>query len=221
MITPISFGSTYKVASGSTFPLKQQLSYDELKRYCDNKWYTYNEKTTYNLKQQYGVSTYKVDSTIVIPDKEDIALETFCANKGISFNKFERSQIMKPEQISSRIQPAPFGYKKAIIDADKLTDALATVQNIDYKTTQKRYETKGKKENDYMLNSADPIPASTLKIIKPEDNKDSVKIEFVQQTEAPDDCMYFAMKDAGMKDIPVYMDNNSYKIANKLGILKN
>lgn len=218
MISPISFGSTYKVSSGSNFPLKQQVSYDALKSFCDKRCYPYNENSTYSIKQQYGNSSYKINTTIVIPDKEDTTLETFCANKGIEISKFERNKIMTPEKIYSRINPAPVGYRTTLINSNKFTGIIATQNDNDYNATHEKYERQDKKEADFMLQSGDSIPAATLSI-KSSDN-DKLKLRFVQKTDTPDDCMYFAMKKAGMEDIPVYMDNDSYNMACNLGLVK-
>ena len=54
-----------------------------------------------------------------------------------------------------------------------------------------------------------------LKILAQRLNKNQLFIDF----SGDDYCTYFALRDLGMKDIPVYMNKDSFLLANTLGIL--
>ena len=42
---------------------------------------------------------------------------------------------------------------------------------------------------------------------------------FAQNTNVPDHCMYFALKELGMKKIPVYVNEQTKVLCEKLGLL--
>ena len=44
-------------------------------------------------------------------------------------------------------------------------------------------------------------------------------IGFGQRTNSPDHCVYFALRNAGMKNVPVYVDEATLKLGLALGIL--
>ena len=235
MISPVSFGSTFKVLTGSNYPTKQQIGYDALKKYCDTRWLPYNEKSQYDVKQQYGLSTFRISSTIVAPKTEDKNIEQLCKNGGVYFTKLDTAEIMKPAPIVERVDKAPQDYTMALINAAKLEKILENQEDNNFKETKADYLDNHKKETQFMLKSGDKIPASTLHITTwypPEDvlpqikqtgkvDENSIVFNFEQQSsEVPDHCMYFAMQQAGLKNIPVYLDAESYKAADALGIIK-
>ena len=51
-------------------------------------------------------------------------------------------------------------------------------------------------------------------------NKDQIIIDFAQRTSDPDHCVFFALKDAGFENIPVYVNDDTYKLANALGLIE-
>ncbi len=235
MISPISFGSTFKVITGSNYPSKQQIGYDTLKKYCDTKWLPYNEKSQYDVKQQYGLSTFRINSTIVAPKTEDKNIEQLCKSNGVYFVKLDTTTMMKPNTIVERVSEAPENFTKALIDAEKLEGILKSQEDNNFAETKADYTENHKKETQFMLKSGDMIPASTLYITTwypPEDvlpqiketgiiDENSIVFNFEQKSsDVPDHCMYFAMKQAGLKNIPVYLDAESYKAADALGIIK-
>ncbi len=231
MITPISFGSTYKISSNNKLPSKQQMGYDILKRYCDAKWLPYNERTVYNVKQPYGPSTFNMDLVIVAPKNEDKRIEKMASESGVGFKKLHTESLLDPKEITERVQDAPTGFKKAVVDAKKLETLLLKQDCNNLKKVKAEYNKTHKKQAKFIILSGEGIPASTLYIsdslssaIKRNENdttaENSLSINILKQTDMPDHCMYFAMRDAGMTEIPVYMNENSYKLAAELGIVK-
>ena len=51
-------------------------------------------------------------------------------------------------------------------------------------------------------------------------NDDSLFVDFVQMTNEPDHCMYFAMKNIGMKKIPVCVDERTRELGEKMGLFE-
>ena len=230
MITPISFGSTYIVTSSNKMPSKHQIGYDTLKKYCDTKWLPYNEKSVYELRQPYGPSTFKLDLIMVVPKNEDKKIEKMAFDKGIGYKKLNTDSLLDSQGIINRVQDEPEGFKKALIDAKKLETLLLKQDYNNFKSIKANYNKEHKKQARFMILSGEKIPASSLFIsdlASPNDKnadgtvaQNSLSISILKQTDMPDHCMYFAMRDAGMTEIPVYMNEKSYKLAAELGILK-
>lgn len=236
MISPVSFGSTYKVYA-STNNIREQLNYSKMTNFCDEKGFQYeSDIRPITTPSMYQTPQQIYTLTTEVPDESNKDVEAFCTAKGIKFHKFENKDILKPESIYSRIQLPPIGYKKVLVDADKLSEFLQTQTDNNFEHCEKDYQKFFKKRTDFMLKSADRIPAPTLYILptmghknaleyirtygSDKLNENSVITDLSQRTEDPDHCLYFAMKDLGMKQIPVYVNRDTYEIGKALGLLK-
>lgn len=236
MISPVSFGSTYKVSANSKDSINQQLGHEKLIQYCDKNQIPYEETSTCTTIKPYGSTRYKTATTIVSPFSQDKGIETFCANMGINFHKYETGKIMNPENIEARVEDAPQGFRTAKINPQKLEELLMSQKNNNLAHCKSDYNKYFQDKLDFMLKSGNEIPATTLYITpwstKEEAldyiknwgssnlNDDSISVDFNQRTDDPDHCMYFAMKNAGMTSIPVYVNNDTYELGKALGILE-
>ena len=233
MISAVSFGSTYQIHSNQKMSIDKQFGYHNLTKYCKDNKIPYNEKAQYNVKHLYGNTEYNIDTVIVVPDKQDVSLEAFMAMKGVNYVKFETDKLLQTDSINKRIAQAPDGFKTVVINSDKLGQILRTQEDNNFRETRRDYRRHHKKEADFMLKSGWEIPVSTLYLttwLNPEDElpriekgllePNAVAFNFAQRTNLPDHCMYMAMKEAGVKDIPVYMTNGSYQAAKALGIVE-
>lgn len=232
MISAISFGSTYKLQ-----PIDDEAKskgYQQAMAYCQKNQISSKEEYTHQYNKQTGSYYFALTSTIVAPDDKDAKIEKILNNYGINFYKLDTKEITKPLKIESRIAPPQNGYKLAKINSEKLEKYLKE-QSGNLEHCEKDYKKYYKEDTDFMLKSGDIIIAPTLYITPSGDKKsfveylrvfgtnhlnpDSVSFNLNQRTNSPDHCMYFAMKDAGMKDIPVYMDDDSFDIAKELYLL--
>ena len=220
----VSFGSTYKI--NHSFNLNNAVSLGDLIDKCEQ------DKIPYNL--QYGRNS--IMTTIAAADSQDKDVETMCARLGINYKKYSTDSLMTPQAIMCRVAQPPKGMQMVKIDADKLEKLIASQHDNNIGHCEKDYKKYYLSDTDFMLKSGDEIPASTL-YINPEMGKDnmleyikrfgkerinpdSIYINFSQRTDKPDHCVFFAMKDRGMTEIPVYMNQDSYEVANALGIVK-
>ena len=232
MISPISFGSTYKLQ-----PINDEAKskgYQQTMAYCQKNQISSKEEYIHQYNKQSGQYYFALTSTIVAPDDKDAKIEKILNNYGINFYKLDTKELTKPLKIESRIAPPQNGYKIAKINSEKLNEYLKE-QDGNFEHCEKDYKKYYKEDVNFMLKSGDMVIAPTL-YITPSGDKESF-IEYVnifganhlnpntvffdldQRTDNPDHCMYFAMKDAGMKDIPVYLNKDSYDVAKTLGLL--
>ncbi len=237
MISNISFGSTYKVSNklntSDAFSQFESLAMEigpkqGVKIKCDDEYIAKDGHTG-------SIKDFKTIYTIVAPDVLDDEIETYCANFGISYSKFETNDILKAKKIKSRIIAPQKGMKKVYINYKKLEE-LAQNQQSNIDNCKDDYYIHYYSKIDYMLKSADKIPAASLYITPIEsdinDTLDCIekfgadelddkqlRIDFRQETNDPDHCMCFAMSDLGIRNIPVYMNEDTYKLANALGIV--
>ncbi len=233
MISAVSFGSTYQLHFNKKNSVENQFGYHNLTKYCKNNKIPYNAIAQYNIKYLCGNTEYNADTVIVAPDKKDLPLETFMKQQGINYKKLETDNLLRPEEINKRIAKAPEGYYKVFVDSVKLGRILETQWDNNFRETKIDYKKHNKQEVSFMLKSGREIPASTLEIktrYNPEEElpriekgllePNAVVCNFEQKTNSPDHCMYMAMQELGMQDIPVYMTNDTYNAAFALGILR-
>lgn len=120
------------------------------------------------------------------------------------------------------------------VNTKKLENLVANQSsNVGY--CKKTYDRYYKDSVNLILKTGDKIDATTLVLFPrgetTEDtvyyiknfgadrlNDDQLSIMFLQKTDDPDQCMFFAMKDMGMDKIPMYVDKDSYKLGNALGL---
>ncbi len=93
MISPVSFGSTYKAIATTVFGNPKYNSYDQV--YEMDKFLSENIIQNYSINKHVSITstsknyqkTGEAIYTINVPKKLDNEFETFCANKGIDFIK--------------------------------------------------------------------------------------------------------------------------------------
>lgn len=233
MISPVvSFGSTYKVVSkASQFPdiLKRHYGLEDL---CNEN--NVPVQTTDYMSKSSG---YSMTTTVTAPDAYDNLIETYMQSNGIKFKKYQTKELMDPKSIEKRIKSPEANMRIAKVNYDKLIQLAQTQSgNIPYCQNLYKKNDQIKEQNNFELRSADDITATTL-YITPLSNVDdtvsyikrfgaenlnpnSLFLDFSQRTSGFDHCMFFSMANAGMKEIPVYVDKNSFKIGKELGLLK-
>lgn len=232
MISNISFGSAYKVSSRNNGFDK----FWDFQRFAGEKEVKNGVQTSF--KDSFTIKTKQYDAvqTLLVPDSMDSEVEIFCANRGIQFDKINTKEAIQPQAVLERIEQAPKGMRKVKVDIKKLM-GLAKNQEQNIAHCEKDYYTYYYDKVDFMLKSGDEIPATTL-WINPigeslEDtlryidifgadrlNDKQLMVEFNQTTDDPDHCVAFALKNLGIKEVPMYVDNDTYQLANALGILK-
>ena len=233
MVSSVSFTGTYKVNS------QNFDKFSKFQNYALNKELEDGIKT--NLKDKFEKKIgsegfdYKAEQTLIVPDDMDYDVESFCAVNGISYQKYNTSDLLNTESIISRISNAPQGYKKVNVNVEKLEE-LAKNQDNNFSHCKYDYNKFYSDTIDTMLRSGDEIPASTLIIHNPSNNEDlkkyvdnfgaenlndgQIMTYFTQSTDDPDHCIYFALKDKGINEIPVYVDKQSYEAGNILGLFE-
>ena len=230
MISNIKFGSTYKINSK-----------DNNDRNFEKLWKIQNFASKHNIGNgqiKFNDGSYKTGfCTIIAQDKDDSLIETFCANNGIVFKKLSTSALLKPEAIIRRIAPAPNGKQIIMINIDKLNQLQKNQQsNIGH--CRHDYDEYYHDVVESMLRSGDPITTTTMYIKNKNGNnsqelieyinkygidglnKQQITIDFNQETDDPDHCVYFGLRNKKMKEIPVYVDSETYNIAQALGLAK-
>ena len=231
MISPISFTSTYKVSDHDNIKLYkfQQFALDKesemgVKAISSGKFIKRANSATYD---------YKPEQTLIVPDYMDCDVEKFCANNCISYTKYDTKDLLDPKHIAARIACPKGGYRVVQVDAKKLEE-LAQNQESNFEHCRSDYDKYYTDSVDTMFRKNREVPASTLVINNPSGNKnlwryvnvygvnrlndEQVMFDFVQKTDDPDHCVYFALKDMGLEKIPVYVDSQSYEAGKILGL---
>lgn len=229
----ISFGSTYKIN------LKNDIQkQDNLTEFCCNNGLDYSSKLESTKVKSRGFSTpvTRINSTVIAPDEKDGLIEAYLANQGIKFKKLDSKELLSKSKIEARVEKPLQDRHLVKIDAKKLDKLIHNQdQNIDY--CEKNYENYYRDDVDTMIKSGDKITATSLYIIPlGESVKDTVKyinaygadrlndnqLSFVfnQESDEPDHCTFFGMKDLGMNEIPVYVDNDTLKLGKALELIK-
>ena len=237
MVSTVSFKGTFKVnnqdpVSFSKFQKFAHQTYAESKESENGVKIGFKDK--FVSKDGFENFDYKAEQTLIVPDSMDTDVETFCANNGISYKKYETLDLLNPEKITSRIAEAPKGYTKVNVDVEKLK-RLAENQDSNIKHCRSDYDKYFSDKVDTMLRCGEVIPVTTLMIYDHNADNESLKryvhrfgvnnlnknqvfVDFNQRTDNPDHCVYFALKDMGMKKIPVYVDDKSYQAGTILGL---
>ncbi|MBO5948622.1 hypothetical protein J6Q66_07290 [bacterium] len=227
MISAVSFGSTYKINHPFTTltSKKMDATYDLLDK-CEQR----------RIRTSETMKTDSMSVTIVSPDCLDSYIETLCANRGIEFKKITNDELMDKDMILSRVQKAPEKMIKAKINAEKFEKLVSQHPESNIKYCQKEYDRYFEDATNFMLKKGSKFPATTMYITTSMDkedailykqmngvenfNKNSIQFNFAQRTNDPDHCVYFAMKEAGIKNIPVYMSQDTYDLAKAFEIIE-
>lgn len=227
MISAVSFGSTYKINHpfATLNSKKMDATYDLLDK-CEQR----------RIRTSETMKTDSMSVTIVSPDSLDSYIETLCANRGIDYKKITNDELMDKDMLLSRVQKAPEKMIKAKINAKKFEKITSKHPESNIKYCEKEYDRYFEDSTNFMLKKGSKFPATTLYISSPmekEDilfyakvngpenfNKDSLQFNFAQRTNDPDHCVYFALKEAGIKNIPVYMSQDTYDLAKILELIE-
>ncbi len=227
MISKISFGSKYRVDSNNN----SRANFNKFQKYTLSNALKPNTKIKIETEQDDRHPENNNGTCILsVPCHADKEVESYCEANGIKFTK------QPSESIIHRIEKPEGGKRLIRVDANKLERLIRRQEsNIDYckKTYEKYYED----EADKMIRGGEHFPATTLylKYINDsgsiEDFKDyiskygknglsrgSLIVDFVQKTTEPDHCVYFALRNAGIRNIPVYVNNETYEIGHALGL---
>jgi len=235
MISNISFGSTYKVSSIANefekfsefhkFALEKEMQTGVVVKFED--------KIERNYPYKYGARCI-----VVADDFRDNEIETFCANKGIKYIKFNTNYLVNPETVITRIAPAKDGMKTAMVNVKKLEE-LAKRQQSNFNHCEKDYKKYFSEKTDCIIKSGEEFATSTLTLFNCSDtgkpkqlldyiekfganrlNDGQIFVGFDQKYDYPDHCIFFALRDLGMDKVPVYVNENSLEIGKALGILE-
>lgn len=232
MISNISFGSTYKVNNKAN----DYDSFVQFQRFAFNKEMKNGVGIKFkdNMDSKYP-NNYFAQYTMIAPDSIDDEIELYCACKGIKFTKLSNDELLEPNNILSRIQQPKDGMTKVYISSIKL-EKLAETQQTNIDRCESDYNKYYSEKVDNNIKSGDEIPATTLVIQSNNSADDTVDyirkygsdrlnpnqlyVGFHRTTDDADHCTYFALRDREIDNIPVYVDDNTYDMANALGLLE-
>ena len=174
MLTNISFGSTYKVNSKDN----DYNEFSKFQQYVLNKVNTnevkaHLEDNIDDMNGYFRLYNYRMNYTLIAPDYMDSDVETYCMKNGIKFKKYDHDKLMKPELILSRIKKPADNMVLAKVNSQKLEE-LAKNQNSNIEHCENNYDEYYFEKADYMLKSADEIPAATLYINSDSSSEDVI-----------------------------------------------
>ena len=228
MFSSVSFGSTYKISSLNNRPFEYNKFHLFALKQCDVTK-TDIHRDTYNFEP---IST----CTVVVPNEKDCDVEEYCQRSGIKYTKHTFNDLLNPANITKRIKQPKDNKIIAYADIDKL-EQFAANQDSNLRACEKDYYEKYMDSVDYIIKSGDEIPATTL-CITPKNNFNRenaisfiknygtsklpcmAEMDFLQETDTPSHCMITAFKNLGMRNIPLYVDKNTYQIGQILGLFK-
>ena len=235
MISKISFKSTY-IARLSVIGL------DKLRRFRSFALMNSLNRNTFSvlagesdLKFPFKFSS---DCFLIVPNANDNQVEDFCRKRKIPVDKLSTEDLSVSKKILDKIEPPEHGKQIVFVNFKKL-EKLAKKQCSNFAFCERKYNEMPNK--NYLFSSSNiPFKTSTLHI-KPtrayksydelleflSTKKDSKNIEdetlFVYlslESENQNHCVYFALRDLGLKYIPIYVDEDTYKIGHALKLFK-
>ena len=235
MVSNISFTSTFKVSSRhNNFNTYQKFQY-KAQEECDR--YEGRMKIEF-VPGEKETDYFETECTLVAPDTRDLSLQEYCKMHGIVYKKIGNEKINSLPQLERRIIQFDEGSGKRLvkINSEKLSE-LIKKQTTNINDCKARYDNYFKDYVDFIFKSGDDFLTTKVVIFSnsgvtkdaleqlEKDGKDSLEekqiyIGFSNESQKPDECMYFGFCDLGMKSIPVYTDEISFKILQKLGIVE-
>ncbi|MCD7878576.1 MAG: hypothetical protein LUG16_01425 [Candidatus Gastranaerophilales bacterium] len=207
-MTGVSFGSNYRLYLKGNEDFSNE---NNLKTQVFNNKTSpdYVEKLNKHNSPGYSIAYYS------IPNQDDNLLETYCANRGIEFKKTKDNYCSDKEILTARVKPSQNQgkYIFTTINAEKLNELLAETLDEDSSGNAKDIlENSDKYKTNSFLGNSYMIPAPVI-ILKAED--DSIKgASFAENPET-----YFSLKEQGIQDIPVLIDDDTQEICEKYGLL--
>lgn len=235
--------SPYENSYKKTSRLQRFLNEDSAFQVADNLYMQSNEKSIPSSVAGYSSMINSIPYyhkrhglNVVAPYSKTGLLEAFCAQKGIKFNKSEGAEV-DVKKVLSKIKKPKGNMMLAFVNSKKLEE-IADFQFSNIEDCKYDYVNNYADIVSKMLVNEDEIPATTLCLLPSSSSKKDLTdyianfgpknlqdrqliAEFEQRTYKPDHCVYFALKNLGMKYIPVYVDYDSYDIGVELGILSN
>ena len=140
MISPVSFGSTYRAYITKQDAENGRYGFPQLTQHLDRNNIQYTESIVNPSLTPTPFNPYKTDDysqyipsiddyavskyTITAPDTEDAGIETILANLGVKFEKISTKDLLKPNAIRHRIKRAPKGYVLAAVNSQKLEELV-------------------------------------------------------------------------------------------------
>lgn len=233
MISKISFGSTYKV-NNQNQEFKNFNKFSELSSNLNLQSGDSPSGIYTKFEEKFIGDKYIAQETLIVPFCLDEQVESYCRQHNIIYTKLTDEELINPANINERIDDAPKGYKKVYVDNDKLNNLIAN-QDSNIRYCENDFNEYYYNDIETMLKTGDKIPATTL-VINPQSgnideleryinqygvnslNKNQISVDFDQRTDNPDHCVYFAFKLMNFNKIPVYVDNDTYKAGQILGL---
>ncbi len=235
MISKISFKSTYiatlnktgkdKFYAFTNFALMNSHAYGAFSMLTD--------KTSTQLPFKYSS-----DCILIVPKSNNNEVEGFCKSRGIFIEKIPTENLSVSKKILEKIKPPEQGKQIVFVNFKKL-EKLAKKQCSNFALCERNYKEIPNKKSLLKSRNNTPIKTSTLHI-KPTrtyassdellnflakgDNKiidnETLFVYFSLEKENQDYCTYFALRDLGLKYIPIYVDKETYKIGHALKLFK-
>ena len=229
MIPRIAFKGTYKVSS-------RDNSYNKFWDFHEFAYQKKSDDVHVRFQNSSRAKNVMASCTLIVPDVMDKDIEKFCTSRGINFKKLKTKSLLKPTVINNRVLPPSKNKIKTMVDVDKL-QVLLESQGGNISHCEDDYNKYYKSDIQTALKSGDPITATTMSITGNTLNnqallgyikkygpdglsQNQLRIDFNRDTDEPDHCMFFALKEIGMKDIPVYVNHDTYQIGTALGIFE-
>ncbi len=223
MISKVSFGSAFKVTQAN----------NNKDAFCAFRNFAYDKEIQNNVEVETSStvsSPYMVQScecTMYAPDSLDDEIERFCKYNGISYTKCWKQNS---SDMTDKIAPDATGKMTVNIDSQELENLIKN-QKSNFEQCKKYYDKYYRIYTDFVLKYSKKVPTATLSITPrntsvngfinnfEHPSEDQLTIDFKEDMLC-DYCqfMYFAFKESGMKYIPMYMDNDTYYIAQALGL---
>jgi len=180
---------------------------------------------------------FETECTLNVNDDRDLSVEEYCNQFGIVYKKIGSKEISSIDSLEKRIyKPEDMGLRLVKANSEKLEKLIGSqISNIDL--CKEEYQHRFRDNVDFIFKSADKFLTTkivvfaqkglTREVLDEIQNSDSKDIEddklyiyFGNESYEPDQCMYFGFQDLGMKKIPIYTDEISYRILNKLGVIE-
>ncbi len=235
-MTNISFGSTYIVSNRhNTYDAFSKFQEYALTKECENVD-SVQARLKDSMDSRYPYE-YTAQYTLIAPDEMDSSIERFCSYNGIEFSRLSNEALLDPAAIVKRISLPEKGQIRTRINAEKLEELIQN-QSTNFDHCKRDYENYYKENVDFMLKSGERFPTTTLHINSTlganndallnyierygaqKLNPEQIRIDFCQHTDEPDHCVYFALRDLGMKNVPVYVDSDTFQVGSALGLFK-
>jgi len=231
-MNPISFGSTYIVSNKNN----SYENFSKFANYALDREFVEGVQVRLNdcMSPKYPYD-YKAQYTMVAPNEMDNEIERYCSYMGIEYTKLSTEELMDVEAIQKRIKKPENGMIRAEINPEKLME-LAKRQYSNIEHCEKDYNCYFNDTIDYTLKSGKNFPTTTF-MIRPAGsiqdellnyidvwgaenlNDNQIFLDFNQQTDLPDHCMFFALRDLGIEKVPVDVDLDTYILCEELGLL--